>query len=404
MLEPCNLNPKSLPNEALFDINYYVLADFSEVDEEVIHHFKKHDADFYPCISSRSSIIDYIRSVFDIDGRLIICSVSSKIVAIMGIGLNHPTWKFYYQYISIDASYRRKGIADTLLEKAIEIFLDHGATRIIARTWSSNKTSQQHFRKHQFIHFDTIMDDRSKGIHSNYFTKVLSPLRLEKPLTFLGLIGGMGTFATGNFIKTLSAIPRYIAKEQHLMPFLVVNDPSIPDRTEYIYQDRVGDVVSKVNESINRADQRQLSHLVILCFTFHPFINQLRVRKEIEIINLIDTCARLMPGSAQRCMLIATKGAYRLNTFGSLAVQIPGDDQQERIHNIILEIKSGACPPHFKNEIIALAKNNACNSIILGCTDLHGMFGFNQQYEDVTIFDPLLELALHLETIRVKNK
>ena len=384
--------------------SYTVLSEFMEVDEEVIAFFAKHDEEFYPSISSRSSVVEYIRSIFGTAGRLIVCHIHGKIVGIIGIGLNHPAWKYYYQYISVDAQYRRRGIAGKLLELALQIFKEHGATRIVVRTWSSNKASRGNFHKHGFIHFDTLANDRGAGVHSCFYTKVLSPLQLEKPLSFLGLIGGMGTFATGNFVKTLSCIPRSTPKEQSLMPFLVINDPTIPDRTEAIYQNTVAEVVSKVEKSINRADQRQLSHLAILCFTFHPFIPLLRLRRGIEVINLIDLCSRLLGQPGRRWLLVATLGTYKTNPFCSLPVLTPADPQKERIHQIILEIKSGACPSCYRDELIAVAKNNDCNALVLGCTDLHGMFGFYQQYQGVTVLDPLLELALHLETVRVNTK
>jgi aspartate racemase len=386
-------------------MNFRIVENQSQVTDEIINHFQKNDDDFYPPISNRQSIAAYINSIFEMNGKLITGYIDDTLIAVVGFCLNHPKWKNYYQYIAIDKSYRKQRIATAILDKADEYFIQNGAKRVVVRTWSTNQVSQNLLAGRGFIHFETIIDDRGKGIHSYYYTKLLNPFQLKNKIEFLGIVGGMGTYSTGNFIKTISAIPRLVTKEQHLLPFVVINDPTIPDRTEYIYANRVEDLITKITSVVSLIDQQKISHIVFVCFTFHPFIQQVPLQKHVERINLLDVIKYLI-AAEKKYFLIATKGTYLINSFKEIGnnIIIPGDEQKDEIHSIIMNIKSGVDVHYYKNRFIELAKSNQCDAIILGCTDLHNIFEFDRINNGIEIIDPLEELAFIIEAQRRKEE
>jgi aspartate racemase len=382
---------------------FSVIDSPEKLTDEVVDHFVRHDEKFFPSLSSRNGIHGYIASIFEMNGRLILCHIDHKLVAVMGFGLDHPEWKTYYQYIAVDKEYQNLGLPKKLTDVGDEISLAHGETRVVARTWSTNLVMIRFFSVQGYVHFKTIYDDRGKGIHTLFFTRLLRQPEFRQPVTRLAIIGGMGTYSTGNFIKTLTGIPRSTRKEQNLLPFILLNEPSIPDRTECILEDRVKDFIYKVNETICQANPADVSHIVFLCFTLHPYIDQLSLNDNIEKISLIHIIAGLMRKTEGKTILIATKGTYFNSPFYDFGFVLPEAADRDAIHKIIMQIKSGADPEYYKEEITAYTVKYDCNRMVLGCTDLHGMFGSSRKYNGIDIIDPLFELVLLIETARAAD-
>jgi|GEM_PF-1629130 len=384
-------------------ITVKVIQAFNDITEDIFLFVNEHDGDYYPPISSRQSQEAYVQSLFDKEGRLLSCYVDGALAGIMGLRMDHPLWKYYYQFTTIDYKYRGAGIAQLLLSAAEKICREDGASQIFSRTWSTNLVSQNTMLRLGFAHIHTVTDDRGKGIHTYYFVKSLADFALEKPLSCLGIIGGMGTYATGNLITTLSSLrPR--RKEQTLMPFIVMNDPSIPDRTQYILENRGHELTARINETLEMVNQNAISHLFVSCFTIHPFLKGINLADHVELIDLVTFTKKLAVMSKRKWLLVATMGTYLMNSFEDERIINPSEEQIKRVHDIIYEIKMRIPPSYYKEELVAIAKSNNCDGIILGCTELHRAFGFEKMYEGVEILDPQLDLALFLENVWVNTK
>lgn len=171
-------SPHSVGQAALIPVfTYRILQSYTDVNEDILAHFAKNNAAFYPPLSDRGgSLSDYVQSIFRANGRLVVCQANHRIVAATGISLNHPDWEYYFQYMSVDEDYRRQGLQQKMLAIAIRLFREAGATKIVTRTWSTNHASQGFFRKHGFIQSNTIFNDRGNGVHTYVFIKILAPL------------------------------------------------------------------------------------------------------------------------------------------------------------------------------------------------------------------------------------
>ena len=71
------------------------INDISQVDNSILDFFKELDKEFVPPISQRTTIDNYIKSIFDNDGQLILCLCEKEICGILGLATNHPIWKNY---------------------------------------------------------------------------------------------------------------------------------------------------------------------------------------------------------------------------------------------------------------------------------------------------------------------
>jgi len=377
------------------NLSFNIISSYGDISEELFDFIKAHDEDFYPPISKRKTITDYVRSIFDIDGRFLACYDNGKLVGLLGIALAHPTFIHFYHYAAIDSDYRNKGIASALFQKAEEICRAHGAQRVTARTWSLNKTSQLLLESNGFVHVDTVTDDRGKGVHTYYYTKSLADMKFRQPVKLLGMIGGMGTYSTGMFAQTISCVPKTIIEEQQLLPFIIVNDPTVPNRIKYITEHREAELTEKLKEVISLLPQGKLSHILFLCFTIHPYIRSLDIDSNVEILDLVTISEYLVKRSGKKYLLLATNIVYTHSYFHSDNIHFPGDQHDKRIQEVIRDVKAGIAPPHYyRQEVVAMAKANDCDGILIGCTDIHNMFGFDKAYNGIEVIDPLIELAL----------
>jgi len=104
----------------------------------------------------------------------------------------------------------------------------------------------------------------------------------------------MGTFSTATFIDTLSNIPRFIEEEQNLISYSLINDPTIPDRTTFILERKEDIIVEHLIRNIQKLKQLDISHLLILCFTIQPYLNELHKDDKVEFIDLLNFTSQLL--------------------------------------------------------------------------------------------------------------
>ena len=377
-----------------------VVTELSSVSAAVMDFFVAQDADFYPPISQRTSMQAYVASIMQPDGALIVASDADRVIGIAGLTFEHPRFRYFIQYVATDSSYRKQGIAHLLFDKAFTLLQKRGADRVTIRTWSANQRSQQLFSSTGFILYDKVFNDRGEGIHSYYFGKSFLTGYLKQQPECIGILGGMGSFSTGNFIRTLTGTNKRMQGDSDSLSFVLVNDPAIPDRSKSIRENKVPEMTAAVNTAIEKIMAGEVSHLLLLCFTLHPFIDRLKIPGRTELIDLVDFTRQAISGSGDQWMLAATLSSYEMDHFSAAEIHFPRYEDRQRIQDMISSIKTGLDPVHYKKELAAIAHENGCSGVVLGCTDLHGMFGYDKTYDDVHVFDPLIELAFLLEAKR----
>ncbi len=380
---------------------FSVINPLNGLSKEVLDHFDRHESDFYPSLSSRDGGMQrYIDTLLSMEPRLILCHVDEKLVGLLGIVFNQPVWKTYIQYVSVDREYHGHALHEMMIAKANEMAAENGDTRVVARTWSRNYPVLRYMILNEFYHFDTVYDDRIVGVHTYLFTRLVVPPVIEKRVSRLVIIGSRGNYSTGNFIKTLTSLPRTTKKEQTLLPFVLISDPSVPDRTESILLNRENDIIHKIDESIGSINPGAVSHILVLSFTLHAVIKKLSIPADIEVINLVSIVKDLIKNIDKKVLLLATKATYGSRIFDGTGMKYPDIGDIEDIQSVINEIKSGTDPCYYRDRMVGYAGAYGCDCIVLGSTDLHSMFGFDRIYHDVQIIDPLFDLALQIQTVR----
>lgn len=218
----------------------------------------------------------------------------------------------------------------------------------------------------------------------------------------IGILGGMGPAAT---VELFSRIVNNTVAEKDTdhVNMIIINDPSIPDRTNYIVGEGESPV-PKLKENLKKLVDAAADVIIIPCMTAHAFIEQLQEETPKPIINgikLIDDHLKEINGDIGRIGLLATTGSVKSKTYNkflSKEIITPTDVEQNRLMDIIYGkngIKAGYTNQQILQdllEIVRSLKNKGAQAFIAGCTELGIVL--NSENSGEIIIDPIDLLAL----------
>src|SRR5690625_483370 len=103
----------------------------------------------------------------------------------------------------------------------------------------------------------------------------------------LGVLGGMGPFATSVFFERM--IERTAAtKDQEHIDMVILNHATLPDRTKAIITKKPDAFLRSIEKDIKLLDLAGVSSIVIPCNTSHYFFSDMQAMTSIHIINMVD--------------------------------------------------------------------------------------------------------------------
>ena len=194
----------------------------------------------------------------------------------------------------------------------------------------------------------------------------------------IGIIGGLGPLATVKFMEILK---ENINNNQEI-EFVVINDPTTPDRTNYILNNNCPNPINSILEIIKKIELFDCDLIVMPCNTASYFYKEITDNTNIPFINIVhETVIYLKNNNIKKVGLLATNGTRKSNIYKdfldeyNIELALPSEDDQEIISSIIYDgIKAGKkIDINSFNRIVNTLKNNGCEKIILGCTELSAL-------------------------------
>lgn len=196
-------------------------------------------------------------------------------------------------------------------------------------------------------------------------------------MTTIGVLGGMGPAATGQFLIELAKATPAAVDQDHLHS-VVDSDPSIPDRTTAIL---AGDDAPAV--PIRRGLERLISWgadlLVVPCNTAHYFIDEFVDELTVPLVHIVestlDDAQRRSPSGA---WLTATTGTIRTELYQRAAERrgyrlvVPVDGLQQQVMSVIGAVKAGdmaAAGAEYRTVIEDL-RGHEDIPVVMACTEL----------------------------------
>ena len=162
----------------------------------------------------------------------------------------------------------------------------------------------------------------------------------------IGIIGGMGPAATAEIFKRI--VDYTLAqKDQDHIKICILNDPTIPDRTEHIINNLESPLKGILN-NIQIAEIIKCKYFIIPCNTAHYFYKEYENIKNIQFINMVEeTCKYVAYKYPKKDIcILATLGTVKADIYKKIGYKYgnifyPSKKINKNIMSIIKQIKAG---------------------------------------------------------------
>lgn len=199
----------------------------------------------------------------------------------------------------------------------------------------------------------------------------------------IGILGGMGPYATLAFYKSLlDAMPA--TRESDLFHVIIDSNPKIPSRTRAFLFNETSPVPDMI-AAARRLLDAGTNILTLPCNSAHYFLPEIERKLGVKFMNIIEETSRyvLKQGYGKIGILAgevtvqAKLYESELNPHGIEVLQVSAKEQQQ-VRTIIEDVKNN----HISRQTISSLKKLLesllgadCQSVILGCTELGTVMG-----------------------------
>ncbi|MEY9491916.1 aspartate/glutamate racemase family protein [Bradyrhizobium elkanii] len=227
------------------------------------------------------------------------------------------------------------------------------------------------------------------------------PLGQRRPL---GVVGGMGSFATAKFLESL-ARKRRAEKDQDHIPYVALSLPDITDRSQAISEGSDAPL-QQILERAHWLEQAGCGAIAIPCNTAHFWVGEIKQALSVALIDVTEITAKVICGRRDaaarelRLILLGTNATMQHSLypqtnekcFGEKFACCRAEFQREAVQ-IIADVKSGnavEARPKLK-QLVDQIRPFAPDAIILGCSELSAIS--DGLVDDDDIVDPISILA-----------
>ncbi len=149
-------------------IRKYAPEDF----DYLLKFLEEIDGDFYPPLSKRRELIQYLREDLINPNVTLVVEYDRNIIGVANLQLDCPSFgECYINTLGISAEHRRQGLGSRLMTDILNEAVILKYKKIKVRTWSTNKAGINLYTKFDFCIDHIIKNDRSHGVDSIYFWK-----------------------------------------------------------------------------------------------------------------------------------------------------------------------------------------------------------------------------------------
>ena len=194
----------------------------------------------------------------------------------------------------------------------------------------------------------------------------------------LGVIGGLGPMATAYYLELVIRMTD-AARDQEHPEIVILNIPSIPDRTAYILGRSVESPLEPMVELGKQLKDLGATVLATPCITAHYFHEALQQGIGLPLIHGIRCTAQtLRDAGVRKVGLMATDGTVQSGIFQrqveelGMELVLPGEEGQRGVMTLIYDqVKAGLEPDMalfatIRDEL----RSKGAQAVVLGCTEL----------------------------------
>ena len=204
----------------------------------------------------------------------------------------------------------------------------------------------------------------------------------------IGILGGMGSYATADFFKRI--IDAFPAEKEWDRPrILIDNNCVMPSRVRAIlYNEKVDELIAQMSQSTNALSDSGADIIMLSCMTAHHFIKHLpHQEKLVNITSLLRDSIR----NEKEVLVLCTEGSIDAKVWDNALPDIkrvyPNEEQMKEVRKFIEIVKTGKTKEQDKKDFADFVNGLPCEAVLLGCTELPILA--EKELFDKRIYDPL---------------
>ena len=217
----------------------------------------------------------------------------------------------------------------------------------------------------------------------------------------IGVLGGMGSYATLHFFEAL--LKGFPAQKEWDRPrILIDNRCTMPSRVLAILEGvKYDQLVEELCDSVRSMIRSGATRIILACNTSHCFLPDIYrnvPEAEGKIVSIIDACCNEIAAAGEaEVSLIASEGTIQSGVFAKglqphgIAVRSPENEQYLMQRDLIEAVKQDCITDEVVEKFIELVKSFSGDALILGCTEFPVLFSRVPAgtFGDIRIYDPL---------------
>ncbi len=199
----------------------------------------------------------------------------------------------------------------------------------------------------------------------------------------LGILGGMGPYATVNFINRILMRTK-VEKDWDHLHMIIDNHIHIPSRTRAILYGEESPV-EEMRKSCFKLMEAGCDYIAVPCNSAHYFYDEVVKDKDIPWVNMIEVVSEKLR-SFDRALIIGGYATVVKKTYDKYLNNTVYLNDNDFIFNMIEKIKlQKRCYEELK-EFFTTIENMNVDAVLLGCTELP-MVIYPDHFKGIEIID-----------------
>lgn len=221
---------------------------------------------------------------------------------------------------------------------------------------------------------------------------------MNKDNFVIGVLGGMGTYATINLFKQYAAV--FPAEKEWDRPRIIIdNRCTMPSRVRaFLYNENVDVLVEQMTDSMKHLVEAGCNKIILACNTSHLFLPKIYIgvpELEDKVINIIKECvSKIEKDGVKTVYLLGSEGTIDSNVYQNALKEkkieciVPDKEEYSKLRECIEAVKQNKYSVHTKEVFLDLV--NRYDSCILGCTELPILYDmYKEDIKVEKVYDPL---------------
>ena len=194
----------------------------------------------------------------------------------------------------------------------------------------------------------------------------------------LGVLGGLGPLATAYYLELVVSMTQAATDQEH-PKIIIMNVPTIPDRTAYILGRSQESPLEPMVALGRQMKDLGVDIIATPCITAHYFHSQLQEQIGLPLIHGIQCVAQTLKDAGVHTVgLMATDGTVQSGIFQQqveelgMKLVLPGEAGQKAVMELIYDqVKAGKQPElELFRTVCRELQDLGAQAVVLGCTEL----------------------------------